>query len=145
MDSLAEQHLETMDDLDYNVFSNKLWSELRRSHAQDVVVHWPDGHTTTGLNQHVADLEAMVVFAPDFRVTQHPVKIADGEWTAVIGIMEGTFTEPMPVGDGQTIAPTGRAFKLPMVTVSRWNAEGVMIEEYLLWDNQAFRAQLGIT
>src|SRR5690349_3410116 len=111
-----EQHLETFDDLDYNVFTNQLWSELRRSHAQDIVVHWPDGHTTTGINEHIADLDAMHAFAPDLRVTQHPVKIADGEWTAVVGFMEGTFTKPMPIGDGKFVEPTGRTLKLPMVT-----------------------------
>ena len=33
--------------------------------------------------------------------------------------MTGTFTRPMPIGDGKTIAPTGRRFALPMATLPR--------------------------
>ena len=40
------------------------------------------------------------------------------------------------------IQPTGKAFKLPMLTVGRWE-NGVMVEEWLYWDNQAFMKQIG--
>lgn len=85
----------------------------------------------------------MFVYAPDTRIEEHPIRIASGEWTAVTGIMEGTFSRPMPVGDGTTIPPTGRAFKLSMVTIGRWQ-NGVMAEEWLFWDNQAFMRQIGL-
>jgi hypothetical protein len=71
------------------------------------------------------------------------VKFGSGEWTSVIGVMEGTFTKPMPVGDGKTIPPTGKAFKISMATVGRWQ-NGVMAEEYLFWDNQVYMKQLGV-
>lgn len=93
--------------------------------------------------QHIEDLKAMFVYAPDTRIKTHPVKIASGEWTSVIGVMEGTFTQPMPIGDGKTIAPTGKAFKLMISTVGHWN-NGVMTEEYLVVDNQAFMKQVGL-
>src|SRR6266849_2904462 len=37
-------NLATFDDLDFNVFSNQKWDQLSRSHASDILVHWPDGH-----------------------------------------------------------------------------------------------------
>ena len=37
--------------------------------------------------------------APDTRIETHPVRFGQGEWTGVIGVIEGTFTEPMPIGD----------------------------------------------
>jgi ketosteroid isomerase-like protein len=49
----------------------------------------------------------------------------------------------MPAPDGRTIAPTGKAFTLPMCTVGRWR-DGKMAEEWLYWDNQAFLKQLGL-
>lgn len=143
-DATEQGNLANFDDLDFNVFSGQKWDELSKSHAADIVVHWPDGHTTTGIDVHIADLKAMFVYAPDTRIKEHPIKIAQGEWTAVTGIMEGTFTAPMPTPDGQTIAPTGRAFKLTMCTVGRWK-DGVMVEEYLFWDNQTYMKQLGLT
>jgi hypothetical protein len=32
-----------------------------------------------------------------------------------------------------------------MATISRWNDDGVMTEEWLYWDNQTFMQQLGLT
>jgi len=110
-------NLATFDDLDFNVFSNQKWDQLSRSHVSDILVHWPDGHTTKGIEKHIEDLKAMFVYAPDTRIKVHPVKFGSGEWTSVIGEMEGTFTKPMSAGSGKTIAPTGKAFKLPMCTV----------------------------
>jgi len=132
------------DDLDYNVFTGQKWAELHRSHAPNITVHWPDGHATQGIEKHIEDLKAMFVWAPDTRIKEHPVKVAQGEWTAVIGIMEGTFTQAMPIGDGKTIPPTGKAFKIRMATFGRWNSQGTMDEEYLFWDNQEFMKQIGL-
>ena len=50
----------------------------------------------------------------------------------------------MPVPNGKPIAPTGKAFKLPMNTIGRWNAQGTMDEEYLFWDAATYMKQMGI-
>ncbi|WP_223645151.1 ester cyclase [Corallococcus sp. EGB] len=57
--------------------------------------------------------------------------------------MEGTYTQPMPLPDGSSIAPTGKSFKLIMNTVGHWK-DGVMTEEYLFWDNPSYMQQLGL-
>ena len=136
-------HIATFDTLDFDVFTHQKWDRLHESHAKDIVVHWPDGHQTKGIERHIEDLKAMFVYAPDTRIQVHPVKIGDGPWTSVIGVMEGTFTKPMPVGGGKTIPPTGKAFKLTMCTVGHW-VNGVMDEEYLFWDNQTYMRQIGL-
>jgi hypothetical protein len=142
--ALVEKHLEAFDDLDFRVFSGQQWADFHLSHSQDIVVHWPDGHSTTGLEKHIEDLKAMFVYAPDTRIEEHPVKIGQGEWTAVIGYMEGTFSQPMPIGDGKTIPPTGKTFRIPMATIGHWTEKGVMDAEYLFWDNQTFMKQIGL-
>lgn len=140
---LEEHNLETFDDLDYNIFTGQKWDQFPKSHHKDIVVHWPDGRTTRGLEEHIEDLKEMFVYAPDTRIQEHPIKIAQGEWTTVMGIMEGTFSKPMPTAGGKTIAPTGKQFKLPMATIGHWK-DGVMVEEWLFWDNQAFMKQIGL-
>ena len=137
------RNLETFDTLDFDVFTNQKWKRLHESHHKDIVVHWPDGHQTRGIDVHIEDLKAMFVYAPDTRIQTHPVKFGQGEWTAVIGVMDGTFTRPMPAGGGKTIAPTGKAFKLTLATIGRWN-NGVMVEEFLFWDNLTFMKQIGL-
>lgn len=138
-----EKNLATFDTLDYQVFSNQEWTRLHESHAKDIKVNWPDGHYTTGIDKHIEDLKAMFVYAPDTRIKEHPIRFGSGNYTAVTGIMEGTFTEPMPAGDGKFIQPTGKSFKLPMATIGIWK-DGVMIEEHLFWDNQTYMNQLGL-
>jgi len=140
---LSMQHLETFDELDFDVFTNQKWDRLKESHSKDIIVHWPDGSQTEGIERHIEDLKAMFVFAPDTRIQEHSVKITSGEWTSVIGVIEGTFTEPMPQPDGNTIPPTGKSFKLTMNTVGNWE-NGVMVEEYLFWDNLEFMKQIGL-
>ncbi len=142
-EQLEKAHLENFDDLDFNVFSGQKWDQLGKSHAQNVIVHWPDGRTTTGIDVHIADLKTLFVYAPDTRIREHPIRIASGGWTAVTGIFEGTFSKPMPIGDGKTIPPTGKPFKLLMATIGRWG-NGVMAEEWLFWDNQTFMKQIGL-
>lgn len=138
------EHLATFDDLDFNVYTHQKWDELGKSHSKDIVVHYPDGHTTKGIPDHVAELKAMWVFAPDNRIVEHPIKFGHGDYTAVTGFLLGTFTQPMPIGGGKTIAPTGKAYKLPMATIGHWNKEGTMDEEYLYWDNAAFLKMIGV-
>lgn len=139
------KNLATFDTLDYTVFSNQQWVRLHESHAKDIKVNWPDGHFTMGIEQHIKDLSAMFVYAPDTRIKQHPVRFgsSNDQWTAVTGVFEGTFTKPMPIGNGKFIQPTGKAFKMPMCTIGHWK-DGVMIEEYLFWDNMTYMNQIGL-
>ncbi|MCB9795203.1 MAG: ester cyclase [Alphaproteobacteria bacterium] len=142
-EALEAAHLATFDTLDFDVFTGQEWDRLSESHAQDVIVHWPDGHVTEGIDVHIQDLQGLFVWAPDTRIEEHPIRVASGEFTAVTGTMEGTFTEPMPIGDGNFIEPTGAAYRIAMATVSHWE-DGTMDEEWLYWDNQSFYAQIGL-
>ena len=139
----VKKNLKTFDELDYVVFSNQEWTRLHESHSKDVKVNWPDGHYTTGIERHIEDLKAMFVYAPDTCIKVHPVKFGSNEYTSVIGVMTGTFTKPMPIGDGKFIQPTGKKFSLPMCTVGHWK-DGVMIEEWLFWDSATYMKQMGI-
>jgi predicted ester cyclase len=141
--ALADKHLKTFDELDFVVFSNQEWTRLHESHSMGVKVNWPDGHYTMGIEKHIEDLKAMFVYAPDTSIKVHPVKIGSGEYTSVIGVMTGTFTKPMPIGDGKFIQPTGKKFSINMCTVGHWK-DGVMIEEWLFWDNATYMKQIGI-
>ena len=140
------QNLATFDDLDFRVYTGQQWQDLHLSHADDVIVHWPDGHTTQGIGTHIEDLKVMFTFAPDNRILEHPVRFGtqDGEWTAVTGWLEGTFSQPMVFADGTTIQPTGKAYRIPMATIGHWNEDGVMSEEFLFWDNGEFMRQIGL-
>jgi len=139
----VERNLQTFDVLDFDVFSNQKWDRLHESHEEDIVVTWPDGHETKGIDVHIADLKALFVWGPDIQIKVHPIRFGSGSWTAVTGVMSGTFSRPMPTPDGGTIAPTGKRFSLAMVTIGHW-VNGRMDHEWLFWDNQEFYKQIGL-
>lgn len=139
----VEANLAVFDKLDFDVFSNQKWDQLNESHADDIVVTWPDGHETKGIDTHIEDLKALFVFAPDIKISEHPIRFGSGSWTTATGVMTGTFSQPMPIGDGKTIPPSGKAFALGMVTVGHWT-NGKMDHEWLFWDNGDFMKQIGL-
>ena len=139
----VEKHLTIFDTLDFDVFSNQKWERLGESHAKDIVVTWPDGHETKGIDKHIEDLKAMFVYAPDITLKVHPIRFGSGSWTTATGVMTGTFSSPMPTGDGKSIPPTGKRFAITMATIGHWQ-NGTMDHEWLFWDSQDFMKQLGL-
>jgi hypothetical protein len=140
------RNLANFDDLDFHVYTGQQWENFHRSHGKDIVVHYPDGHTTKGIPDHVKELKFMWTFAPDNRITEHPIRFgtSDALWTAVAGFLDGTFTKPMVLPNGTVIQPTGKAYHLAMATIGHWTKEGVMDEEYLFWDNATLMQQIGV-
>ncbi len=137
-------YLDKFDTLDFTIFSNQEWMRFHESHSKDIKVYWPDGHMTIGIEKHIEDLKMMFVYAPDTRIKEHPIRFGSGNMTAVTGVFEGTFTKPMPIGNGKFIQPTGKSFKMPMATIGIWGPEGTMTEEHLFWDNQTYMNQIGL-
>ena len=139
----VEQKLKVFDVLDFDVFSNQKWDRLSESHADDVIVTWPDGHETQGIKKHIEDLKALFLWGPDIKVKVHPIRFGSGSWTGVSGVMTGTFSKPMLGANGMKIQPTGKRFAIGMVTIGHWK-NGKMDHEWLLWDNQEFMKQIGL-
>ncbi|MFC6860514.1 ester cyclase [Zunongwangia atlantica] len=143
-EAINQERLKAFDSLDFEFYSDQKWENFSHSHASDIVVYNADGSISKGLYpNHIDDLKPMFVFAPDTKIEKHPVKFGKGEYTAVIGELQGTFTEPMPIGNGQNIPPTGKKFKLRMATIGHWE-NGKMTEEYLFYDNLDFMKQIGL-
>ena len=139
----VEKNLKVFDTLDFDVFSNQKWDRLAESHAKDIVVTWPDGHETHGIERHIEDLKALFVYAPDLKIKAHPIRFGSGDWTCATGVMSGTFSQPMPIGEGKTLPPTGKTVHIGMATIGHWKG-GTMDHEWLFWDSQEFMKQLGL-
>ncbi len=129
---------------DFDLLTHQQRERLTASHASKVIVHWPNGRRTRGLEQHVHDVETMFAYAPDARIRAHPVKFGSDEWTCVISELEGTFTNAWRTPEGKEIQPTGRHFRITICTVRHWNRKGLTDEEYLFWDNHRLLQQLGL-
>ena len=108
----VEKNLKVFDTLDFDVFSNQKWDRLGESHAKDIIVTWPDGHETKGIEKHIEDLKAMFVYAPDITIKVHPIRFGSGSWTTATGVMTGTFSKPMPIGDGKSLGGDGEMVRV---------------------------------
>ncbi len=139
------KNLTVFDTLDFVVYSKQQWDRLHESHSKDIIVHYPDGSITTGLDDHIKMLDPLFVFAPNTHIDVHPIKFGteNGEWTCVTGITQGTFSKPMDMGNGKSMPPTGKSFKMEMCTIGKWK-NGVMVEEWLFWDNYTMMKQIGV-
>lgn len=141
----VQANLKRFDRLDFEAYSERKNMKLfREIHCPDVKVVFPDGRATHGIDQHVTDIDGLFNGTPDSRITAHPIAFGSGEWTVTTGVMEATFSEPMKLPDGQTIAPTGKKVKMPMATIAKWK-KGCIAEEHLFWDNAEYMKQLGLT
>ncbi len=50
------KNLANFDDLDFHVYTRQQWENLHKSHGQNIIVNYPDGHTTTGIPDHIKAL-----------------------------------------------------------------------------------------
>lgn len=139
----VQANIERFDHLDFVAFNEQDWKLFNEIHAADVLVVWPDGRETHGTQEHDMDVEFAFSYAPDLKITDHPVTFGQGEWTAGMGIVEGTFTDPMILPDGTVIEPTGKKFQYTMITIAKWENDQI-IEEYLFWDNAEVARQMGL-
>jgi len=140
----VRKHLQRFEELDFQAFNRQDWKVLNPIYAEDVVVTFPDGHQAKGIEQHDREMKAMFAWAPDVKVSSHPVKLGYGDSTAVTGVLTGTFTQPMQLADGTVIPPTGNKFTVPMCTVARWRGDRIS-EEVLFWDSGSLMQQIGVT
>lgn len=129
--------------LDFEAFNGKDTASFTHIHCADVVVTAPDGSQTTGIDAHLQFVQYLYSWAPDVQITAHPVATADGDWTAVTGEMQATFSQPMTRPDGTVIQPTNKRFDSHLATFARWTG-GCIAEEQLFLDNQSLLAQIGV-
>lgn len=138
-----QRNIELFDRADFELFSKQDWPGFGTSHAEDVHVVMPDGREVNGMKAHMSDMVDLFESFPDMTIEEHPIKVAEGDWTAVVGIISGTFTKPMVLSDGTSIPPTGKKARMKMATFARWKNDQIA-EEILFWDRAEWMRQLGI-
>jgi len=135
-------HLETFDELDLVAFNHRDMKRIGEIHADNVIVHNPDGTQTSPFPPHSEELQLLFdVF--EFKITDHIVGFGHGEWTAGISISEGRWVKPLPLPDGTIKQPTGQKVRIKIATIARWE-NGRIAEEYLFWDNADWNKQIGL-
>ncbi len=136
------RHLEIFDELDLEAFNHRDMKRIGEIHADNVIVHNPDGTQTSPFPPHEEELQ-FLFDTFNFKVTDHIVGFGFGEWTAGISISEGKWVKSIVLPDGTVLQPTGKKVRLKIATIARWENERIA-EEYLFWDNQDWNKQIGL-
>lgn len=140
--ALNKRHLEIFDELDLEAFNDRDMKRIGEIHADNVIVHNPDGTQTSPFPPHEEELKFLFdVF--DFKVKDHIVGFGHGEWTAGISVSEGKWIKPITLKNGTVLEPTGKSVSLKIATIARWK-DGRIAEEYLFWDNADWNRQIGL-
>jgi hypothetical protein len=100
-----------------STYSGQKWNEFGHSHASDIAAHYPVGSTSTGLDAHIEKIKPQFNFAPDSRVEAHPIRLEDGNFTAVEGTDEAARCS-------QFVGRLGRAMREPRAARSAHLARG---------------------
>ena len=113
----AKANLDRFDQLDFDAWNNRNWTLFQEMHSPDVLVVDFSGKVTKGIEQHLQWANKSLSSTPS-TIMAHPIKIAAGNWTAVIG------------NSTRTNLSTGESFNSTMVSVAHWK-DGRILEEYL--------------
>jgi hypothetical protein len=138
----TKRHLEIFDELDLVAFNGRDMDRIGEIHADNVIVHNPDGTKTSPFKPHSEELD-FLFDTFDFKVTDHIVGFGFGEWTAGISISEGRWVKQLHLKDGTVLKPTNKKVRLKIATIARWE-NGRIAEEYLFWDNADWNRQIGL-
>jgi hypothetical protein len=138
----TKEHLETFDELDLVAFNGRDMKRIEEIHADNVIVHNPDGTKTSPFSPHSEELK-FLFDTFDFTVAEHIVGFGHGEWTAGISISEGQWVKPLKLPNGKVLQPTNKKVRIKIATIARWE-NGRIAEEYLFWDNADWNKQIGL-
>lgn len=114
-------------------------------YASDALIHLPPSFNADPITPEAFKFiitsinEAM----PDFEATLD-ILIAEEDWAAYRLTWHGTFENPMLRPDGSAFEPTGNPILLPFHTISRFDEEGKIVEEWTEFDNLSWLTQLGL-
>ena len=117
----VEANLKAFDILDFEAWNKRNWDLFRKFHTDDVVVFYPNGASTVGIEAHVAASQASLQ-GVDLIITSHPIRFGSGDYTAVTGTVDVKL-------------PNGAVIKTEIVTIARWKNGRIAEERLYGWTN----------
>jgi hypothetical protein len=91
-DDTVTRNLKSMDELDFTGWNGADWDGVfARHHTDDVFVQVHGQPPTHGVREHIDAMKAFVesTGGTPIQVSSHPIAFGSGEWTCVVGELEG--------------------------------------------------------
>jgi predicted ester cyclase len=111
--------------------------------APDFVSYTPGSEETTGIAEFKQDILAYRAAMPDLQASADPI-IVEGDWVAFRFTMTGTFQNDLVFEGEEPIPATGQPFTIVGHIFGRFNEEGLLVEEWDLFDTFSLLEQLGM-
>jgi predicted ester cyclase len=87
--------------------------------------------------------QAIAGAMPDAAISLDLV-VAEGDWVAGIGTVTGTSTNDLNLGDMGTMPPTGQSMVWQIGIIDHYNADGLIIEEFIETDASPMLTAFGL-
>jgi predicted ester cyclase len=123
-------------------FNTGDWEALRAFYSPEYVSHDDDGTQQT-FDEFVASATALRNAIPDVTVTIHD-SVAQGDYVATRVTTSGTFQNALTFPGGQPIPPTGQPIAIDISFLHRLTPEGLIVEDWELFDQISFLSQVGL-
>lgn len=125
----------------FDAFNQGNFGYLDSAFKADFAAHNPFG--TLDRAGTAADLQRLRGALPD--LTENATQlVTEGNWTAALYTIKGTFSGPYVNADGSSIPPTGLPLELPAITFFRFDEQGLVAESFEVYDSLSFLTQLGL-
>ncbi len=125
----------------FDAFNQGNLDFIDEAFKEDFAAHNPFG--TLDRPGTSADLGRLRGALPDLK-EELIQTITEGNWTAALYIITGTFTGQYVNADGSSIPPTGKTLSLPAITFFRFDEQGLVAESFEVYDSLNFLTQLGL-
>jgi predicted ester cyclase len=125
----------------FDAYNRGDWNFINTGFKEDFTSHGPFGDLSR--TNHVTDLTRLRNALPDLSASLDQL-ITEGNWTAALYIMRGTFTGNFVAGNNPPIPPTGQPLDLLVITFFRFDQQGLVAEAFELYDSLDFMTQLGL-
>jgi predicted ester cyclase len=124
----------------FDAYNQANWGYLDTYFKSDFSSHGPFG--TLNRADTAADLNRLRAALPDL-VASVDGLVTEGNWTAAVYSLRGTFSNNFSAGNVVT-QPTGKPLELLMITFYRFDEQGLVAEAFELYDSFSFMTQLGL-
>lgn len=124
----------------FDAYNQANWGFLDTYFKSDFSSHGPFGTLTRA--DTAADLNRLRSALPDLTASVEGL-VTEGNWTAAVYMLRGTFTNNFSAGNVVT-QPTGKPLELLIVTFYRFDEQGLVAEAFELYDSFSFMTQLGL-
>ncbi len=125
----------------FDAFNQGNLAYIETAFKADFAAHNPFG--TLDRAGNAADLQRLRGALPDLTQTATQL-VTEGNWTAALYTIKGTFSGQYVNADGSSIPPTNQLLDLPAITFFRFDEQGLVAESFEVYDSLSFLTQLGL-